>query len=178
MPSEKQPKQPPADPKPGPGQQRHYVADEPAAEADSPDATVRSPTTETGLPVEEQIDLIRLVRGDKGRVPMRTELIMRFDYGRGIPWVRQHFGGPQAVAGPNALQFITSVELRGTPDLTTIGEFTVAAGDTVPFTMSWYPSHHPGFAYRDPYETLLATETQWLDWSSHCTLKGKWRDAI
>jgi hypothetical protein len=55
MPSEKQPKQPPADPKPGPGQQRHYVADEPAAEADSPDATVRSPTTETGLPVEEQI---------------------------------------------------------------------------------------------------------------------------
>ena len=67
---------------------------------------------------EEQIDLIRLVRGDKGRVPMRTELIMRFDHGRGIPWVRQHFGGPQAVAGPNALQFITSVELRGTPDST------------------------------------------------------------
>jgi GH15 family glucan-1,4-alpha-glucosidase len=127
---------------------------------------------------EDQIDLIRLVRGDKGRVRMHTELIMRFDYGRGIPWVRQHFGGPHAVAGPNALQFITPVELRGTPELTTIGEFTVAAGDTVPFTMSWYPSHHRGFAYRDPYETLLATETQWLDWSSHCTLKGKWRDAI
>jgi GH15 family glucan-1,4-alpha-glucosidase len=127
---------------------------------------------------EDQIDLIRLVRGDKGRVRMHTELIMRFDYGRGIPWVRQHFGGPHAVAGPNALQFITPVELRGTPELTTVGEFTVAAGDTVPFTMSWYPSHHRGFAYRDPYETLLATETQWLDWSSHCTLKGKWRDAI
>jgi hypothetical protein len=55
MPSEKQPKQPAADPKPGPGRQQHYVADEPVAEADSPDATVRSPTTETGLPVEEQI---------------------------------------------------------------------------------------------------------------------------
>src|ERR1700676_5391751 len=48
---------------------------------------------------EDQVDLIRLVRGDKGQVPMRTELIMRFDYGRGIPWVRQHFGGPHAVAG-------------------------------------------------------------------------------
>jgi len=55
MPSEKQPKQPPADPKPGPGRQPHYVADEPVADADSPDATVHSPTTETGLPVEEQI---------------------------------------------------------------------------------------------------------------------------
>jgi len=58
MPSEKQPKQPkqpPADPKPGPGHQPHYVADEPVADADSPDATVHSPTTETGLPVEEQI---------------------------------------------------------------------------------------------------------------------------
>jgi GH15 family glucan-1,4-alpha-glucosidase len=80
---------------------------------------------------EDQVDLIRLVRGDKGRVAMRTELIMRFDYGRGIPWVRQHFGGPHAVAGPNALQFVTPVELRGTPELTTVGEFTAAAGETV-----------------------------------------------
>jgi GH15 family glucan-1,4-alpha-glucosidase len=127
---------------------------------------------------EDQVDLIRLVRGDKGRVPMRTELIMRFDYGRGIPWVRQHFGGPHAVAGPNALQFVTPVELRGTPDLTTVGEFTVAAGETVPFTMSWYPSHRRGFRYRDPQERLLATETQWHDWSSHCTLQGHWREAI
>jgi GH15 family glucan-1,4-alpha-glucosidase len=127
---------------------------------------------------EDQVDLIRLVRGDKGRVAMRTELIMRFDYGRGIPWVRQHFGGPHAVAGPNALQFVTPVELRGTPELTTVGEFTVAAGETVPFTMSWYPSHHRGFRYRDPHERLLATETQWHDWSSHCSLQGHWRDAI
>jgi GH15 family glucan-1,4-alpha-glucosidase len=127
---------------------------------------------------EDQVDLIRLVRGDKGRVPMRTELIMRFDYGRGIPWVRQQFGGPHAVAGPNALQFVTPVELRGTPELTTVGEFTVAAGETVPFTMSWYQSHHRGFRYRDPHERLLATETQWHDWSSHCTLQGHWREAI
>jgi GH15 family glucan-1,4-alpha-glucosidase len=127
---------------------------------------------------EDQVDLIRLVRGDKGRVRMHTELIIRFDYGRGVPWVRQHFGGPHAVAGPNALQFVTPVELRGTPELTTVGEFTVAAGDIVPFTMSWYPSHHRGFRYRDPFERLLATETQWHDWSSHCNLQGPWRDAI
>ena len=127
---------------------------------------------------EDQIDVTRIVRGDRGRVPMRTELIMRFDYGRGVPWVRQHFGGLHAVAGPHALQFITPVELRGTPDLTTIGEFTVEAGEMVPFTMSWYPSHYTGFRYRDPFERLLATETLWHAWSSQCNLQGPWRDAI
>ena len=118
---------------------------------------------------EDQVDLIRLVRGDTGRVRMRTEIILRFDYGRSIPWVRRHFGGPSAVAGPNAVQFITPVPLRGTPEMTTIGEFTVAAGESVPFTMSWYPSHHGGYRYRDPVESARDRE-RWHDWSSHCTL--------
>ena len=127
---------------------------------------------------EDQVDLIRLVSGEKGRVRMRTEIVLRFDYAQSTPWVRGHLGGPLAVAGPNAVQFVSPVVLRGTPDLTTIGEFTVEAGETVPFTMSWYPSHHKGFRYRDPHETLLGTETRWHDWSSHCTLTGSWREAI
>ena len=127
---------------------------------------------------DEQVDVIRLVRGDRGCVRMRTEIILRFDYGRAIPWVRQHLGGPGAMAGPHAIQFTTPVTLRGTPELTTVGEFTVSAGETVPFTMSWYPSHHKGFRWRDPYDALLATENWWHDWSSHCALQGTWRDAI
>jgi GH15 family glucan-1,4-alpha-glucosidase len=127
---------------------------------------------------DQQVDVIRLVRGDRGCVRMHTEIILRFDYGRAIPWVRQHLGGPGAMAGPNAVQFTTPVALKGTPELTTVGEFTVSAGETVPFTMSWYPSHHKGFRSRDPQDALLATENWWLDWSSHCTLQGKWRDAI
>jgi GH15 family glucan-1,4-alpha-glucosidase len=127
---------------------------------------------------EDQVDLIRLVRGDRGSVRMRTEIVLRFDYGRGVPWVRQHLGGPTAVAGPNAIQFITPVPLRGTPEMTTIGEFTVNAGEIVPFTMSWYPSHHRGFRWRDPQEALLATENHWRDWSSRCRLQGPWREAI
>jgi len=127
---------------------------------------------------EEQVDLIRLVRGDQGRVRMRTEIILRFDYGRGIPWVRSNLGGIKAVAGPNAIQFITPVALSGTPELTTVGEFTVSAGETVPFTMSWYPSHHNGFHSRDPEDRLLAVENGWRDWSSQCALQGQWREAI
>jgi GH15 family glucan-1,4-alpha-glucosidase len=127
---------------------------------------------------EDQVDLIRMVRGDVGCVRMRTEIILRFDYGRGVPWVRQHLGGPVAVAGPNAVQFITPVALRGTPELSTVGEFTINAGETVPFTMSWYPSHHNGFRYRDPADVLLATENQWHDWSARCSHQGPWREAI
>ncbi|HEX3864069.1 MAG TPA: glycoside hydrolase family 15 protein [Stellaceae bacterium] len=127
---------------------------------------------------EHQVDLIRLVRGDKGRVRMRVEIILRFDYGRGIPWVRQHQGGPSAVAGPNAVQFISPVELHGTPEMTTLGDFTVEAGEAIPFTMSWYPSHHKAYRHGDPHEALLATENQWKDWASHCSLQGPWRDAI
>jgi GH15 family glucan-1,4-alpha-glucosidase len=127
---------------------------------------------------EDQIDLIRLVRGDRGRLAMQTEIVLRFDYGSGIPWVRRHLGGPVAVAGPHAIQFITPVDLRGTPEMTTVGEFTVSEGDCVPFTMSWYPSHHQGFRYRDPLDTLLGTENRWREWSSRCSLQGPWRDAI
>ncbi|MGE5271767.1 MAG: glycoside hydrolase family 15 protein [Thiohalocapsa sp.] len=127
---------------------------------------------------EDQIDLIRLVRGERGKVSMHTEIVLRFDYGRGVPWVRQHLGGPVAVAGPHAVQFVSPVELRGTPQLTTVGEFVVEPGDCVPFTMSWYPSHHKGFRYRDPFDTLLGTENRWHDWASRCSLQGPWRDAI
>ena len=127
---------------------------------------------------EDQVDLFRIVCGTRGRVRMRTEIVLRFEYGRAIPWVRQHLGGPNAVAGPNAVQFVTPIELRGTPELTTVGEFIVEAGQTVPFTMSWYPSHHRGFSYRDPQDALLATETGWRDWSSQCRFKGRWREAV
>ena len=125
-----------------------------------------------------QIDLIRLVRGDIGRVRMHTEIILRFDYGRSIPWVRRRFGGMHAVSGPHAVQLSSPVPLCGSPELTTTGEFEVAAGETVPFTMSWYPSHRKGFAYHDPVDALQATENWWQDWSAHCVLGGHWHDAI
>jgi len=63
--------------------------------------------------LDEQIDLIRLVRGDSGQVRMRTELVLRFDYGRSIPWVRRRFGGQIAISGPNAVQFTSPVPYRG-----------------------------------------------------------------
>ena len=74
-------------------------------------------------------DIVRLVRGDRGRVRMRTELILRFDYGRTVPWVtRLADGTMRAIAGPDMVTLHTPVRLLG-KDLTTTGEFEVAAGD-------------------------------------------------
>src|SRR5687768_4641975 len=73
-------------------------------------------------------DIVRLVRGDRGRVTMRTQLILRFDYGRTVPWVNHLADGTfRATAGPDMVVLHTPVPLSG-QDLTTVGEFDVAQG--------------------------------------------------
>src|SRR2546423_9238967 len=81
-------------------------------------------------PRGENPDIVRIVEGLRGNVPMEMELIIRFDYGHSIPWVRKKHGGLEAIAGPDALILRTSIETRG-EDLTTVAEFDVAQGDRV-----------------------------------------------
>ena len=88
-------------------------------------------------------DLVRLVRGLRGRVAMRVEFILRFEYGSVVPWVeRLPEGGISAIAGPERVVLRTSVPLRG-EDLKTIGEFEISAGETIPFVLTYGPSHQP-----------------------------------
>ena len=89
----------------------------------------------------EQIDLIRVVKGIRGQVPMRTEVVFRFDYGHTIPWVRKREYGIGAVSGPSAITLRTAVPLNSGEDYTTVGEFTVSEGQSVPFRLTGYPSH-------------------------------------
>ena len=47
-------------------------------------------------------NLVRLVVGERGRVAMRTELVLRFGYGAIVPWVtRLDDGTLRAIAGPD-----------------------------------------------------------------------------
>src|SRR5205085_752021 len=82
-------------------------------------------------------DIIRIVEGLRGSVAMRMELIIRFDYGDVVPWVRKCGDGLEVIAGPNALVLRTPIETRG-EDLTTVAEFEVAEGERVPFVLTWY----------------------------------------
>lgn len=122
-------------------------------------------------------DLIRIAKCIRGTVPMRTELRLRFDYGRTIPWVRRRDYGLSAVSGPIAIAFITPVELRS-EDYTSFAEFDLAEGQSVAFTMSWYPSHEAEPADADALRQLEATEKYWRDWSERCVSEGEWRDAV
>jgi len=119
-------------------------------------------------PRDDGADLVRLVRGVRGRVELRTEFILRFDYGYSVPWIeRLEDAGLRAVAGPDMAVLRTPVPLQGR-DFTTNGEFTVGAGDTVPFVLSYSPSHLPPPRRNDPERALRATEAFWRAWSDRC----------
>jgi GH15 family glucan-1,4-alpha-glucosidase len=123
-------------------------------------------------------DVVRLVRGRRGRVAMQTEFILRFDYGSVVPWVeRLPDGGIAAVGGPERVVLRTPVALRG-EDLTTVGEFEVAAGETVPFVMSHNLSHLPRPHPVDAEEALRRVENFWRRWSSRCCPAGQWSDDV
>jgi GH15 family glucan-1,4-alpha-glucosidase len=130
---------------------------------------------------KEYLDLIRLVRGVRGQVRMRTELIVRFGYGCVVPWVRRQDFGISAVAGPDALELRTPVELRG-EDFTTVGEFSVGEGATIPFTLDYHPSYRPGAEPRDCHESFEQTKRFWSEWSGRCRYENHpaphWRDAV
>jgi GH15 family glucan-1,4-alpha-glucosidase len=122
-------------------------------------------------------DIVRIVEGLDGSVPMRSELVVRFDYGRIVPWVRRVEGARLAVAGPDALLFRTPVEVRG-EGLSTVAEFTVEPGERVPFVLTWFPSHEPPPADVDPEQALTDTEAFWLDWASSSSYHGDYHDEV
>jgi GH15 family glucan-1,4-alpha-glucosidase len=122
-------------------------------------------------------DVVRIVDGVKGCVDMEMKLTIRFDYGYTIPWVKQTPEGLTAVAGPNALLLRSDVPTFG-EDLATVARFSVREGERKSFVLTWHPSHEPapGLVYAS--DSLVETEAYWREWSSKCTYKGEWRDAV
>ena len=108
---------------------------------------------------------------------MKMELIIRFDYGHIIPWVRKRDGGLEAIAGPDALILRTPVETRG-EDLTTVADFAVAEGDRLPFVLTWFPSHEKAPRAIHPEHALQQTEEYWTSWAKRCRAQGPWREAV
>jgi GH15 family glucan-1,4-alpha-glucosidase len=117
-------------------------------------------------------DVVRIVEGLRGEVTMRSELVIRFDYGHVVPWVRRVESDARlAVAGPDALQFQTPADTRG-ENMRTVSEVTVREGERVPFVLTWFPSHEKSPASIDPEQALADTEDFWNDWMSECAYDG------
>jgi GH15 family glucan-1,4-alpha-glucosidase len=122
--------------------------------------------------------IVRLIIGERGRIRMRTEMVIRFGYGATVPWMTKLDDGTRrAVAGPDMALLRTTAPLRG-EDFKTVGEFTVGLGETVPFTLTYMPSHLPIPAAENPLDQLRATQKYWLDWTAKSRISGPWADTV
>ncbi|HVB27073.1 MAG TPA: glycoside hydrolase family 15 protein [Mycobacteriales bacterium] len=146
-----------------------------ATEWDTPEGTVR--VLDFMPPRAEAPDIVRIVEGLSGSVPMTMELRLRLDYGRILPWVRQADGELVAVAGPDALYLATPVPVAA-GDAVSTSTFTVRAGQRVPFVLTWQASHRARPQLVDPDASFAETERFWAEWSARCRYDGEWRDAV
>ncbi|HEX5419292.1 MAG TPA: glycoside hydrolase family 15 protein [Gammaproteobacteria bacterium] len=130
---------------------------------------------------EEFVDVVRFVRADEGVVRMRMELKIRFGYGRVVPWVRRQEYGLSAVAGPDALQLHTPVELQN-KEFSTTAEFSAGDGAIIPFTLTYHPSHRPARREWDYKHRLDETIEKWREWSDRCRFErpdaARWFEAV
>jgi GH15 family glucan-1,4-alpha-glucosidase len=131
-----------------------------------------------GMPPRQQDpDVARVVEGVRGRVPMRMELTIRFDYGSIVPWVRRVEGALHAIAGPDSVWLRTPVPVHG-ENLTTVAEFTIAEGERVPFMLTWHASHQRAPRRIDPVRAIDDSEAWWGEWASRISYEGGWQDAV
>jgi GH15 family glucan-1,4-alpha-glucosidase len=132
-------------------------------------------------PSGETVELIRLVQGITGRITMTMEFTLRFGYGRTVPWVRRRDYGLRAVSGPDTLDLVTPVALRG-ENMKTFAEFAVAAGQSVPFTLAYHPSNASPRFIDDRQVLLESTAAWWREWSERCTMPesmpANWKHAV
>ncbi|MDX6674838.1 MAG: hypothetical protein QOH11_2256 [Solirubrobacteraceae bacterium] len=121
--------------------------------------------------------LMRIVEGLRGRVPMRMDLRPRFDYGAIAPMVEPRVDGAAAYVGPDALHLSTPIELA-IEDRALTAEFSVPEGARERFAMSWHESWEPAPPTDDAQAALARTEAWWREWSDRCTYEGEWREAV
>jgi GH15 family glucan-1,4-alpha-glucosidase len=129
------------------------------------------------IPGSEMPELLRVAVGTRGQIRMKLELVIRFDYGSVVPWVRRIDGGISAIAGPDMVRLRSDVPLQD-ENMKTGAEFTVSEGQKISFDLTWYPSHQ-----REPEPVnvdvaIQKTEEWWREWSGRCAFQGKWRDAV
>ena len=142
--------------------------------------------TETGAatlidfmpPRGQHAHVIRIVKGERGKLTFCNELILRFSYGAIVPWVtRVDDVTLRGIAGPDMAVLRTPARMRG-ENFKTVGEITVAPGEEVPFVLSFARSHQDVPEPVDVWERLSATENFWTKWASRNKIEGPWNDAV
>jgi GH15 family glucan-1,4-alpha-glucosidase len=125
----------------------------------------------------DHASVVRVVEGVSGRVSIRMDLVIRFDYGWVVPWMSRAGDHLHGIAGPDSVCLATTAQTRG-ENLRTIAEFTVGRGEKVPFVLSWHPHFAEGGCGGDAAQAVAATEAWWRQWSGRCGYQGPWRNAV
>ena len=144
-------------------------------EHETASGTVR--ITDFMTPRRAQARVVRIIEGLRGVVPVRSELLPRFDYGLAVPWLREVPQGVRAVAGPDAVHLRTEAPIDVTTG-TVASDLTIRAGQRVSFVLTWHRSYEPVPAKIDPLDALRNTVRYWTRWSARCEYRGEWRDAV
>jgi GH15 family glucan-1,4-alpha-glucosidase len=158
---------------------RRYAGDTLILETDweTPDGAVRVTDFMPPRENDEPPVLVRIVTGVRGTVDMNVTLRVRFGYGSIVPWLTQIKDGIRASAGPDAIWLRTPVPMTGR-DLAHIATFSVAEGESIPFVLTYLPSHKDEPARLDAFRSLDRTRRFWSGWVSRCTYDGDYRDAV
>jgi GH15 family glucan-1,4-alpha-glucosidase len=164
---------------PNPSVKRGYQGDTLVLETEYTTTTGRARVVDF-MPVQSRDRrIIRIVQGLDGQVDMHMRMVIRFDYGKTVPWVRHlDNSGFVAIAGPNALTLHTSVQTHG-EDLSSVADFTVSKGEDKSFVLTWHPSHEdpsPTIPVVNPI--LKKTLDYWTEWAGKCRYRGPWRAAM
>ncbi len=156
---------------------RRYVGDTLVLETEFDTATGTVRLTDC-MPIREQNpQVVRLVEGIKGEVVVRMELAVRYGYGEIVPWVTQHEGLLTATAGPDSVALWTRAPTHG-EGMLTVAELTIKEGQELPFVLTYYQSHETAPRPLDPVYAVRTTAAWWESWSTACTYKGPYAEAV
>lgn len=162
----------------GPAQSMHrYLTDSMVLETEHDTGTGSVRVVDCLVMDRDRPLLVRVVHGLSGHVEMRVELVVRFDYGSIVPWVRTQDDLWTAIGGPDGLALRTPIDVQG-EGLKTVATFTVNRRDRIPFVLGWFPSHDPGVLPRNASALVSRTNKYWQGWSARCSYAGRWREPV
>jgi GH15 family glucan-1,4-alpha-glucosidase len=124
-----------------------------------------------------QHELVRIVEGVEGTVPVDVVLQPRFEYGSVAPWIHRTDDGIAFVASPDALRLRTPADVRLSANRVS-AHLKVEKGDRVPFELAWHACYLPAPPALDVEEALRATERFWTEWARRCSYQGPHREAV
>lgn len=129
------------------------------------------------MPVSDRCDVVRIIEGIEGEVPLEMLLDIRFGYGANAPSIERMGDGTCFLSGPDALMLRTHMAMdRSARGISAY--FRVKKGDRIPLQLTWFASHKEPPPEDDCEQALASTERFWKEWAGRCAYQGRWRDAV